>query len=184
MRLKTLVFDVDNVLLNFSKAFSIWFNKKNINYPLLSNNPSDYHYGYKKDKIFRKYVKNFINEGISMEPVDKDIPKIMQKLIKNYYIVLLTAYPNMTARKIQLKQNNIPYDELIFSYPNAKHSIIYKKKWNPIIVFEDRPSTIKLLANHNYQVYVPNRWNYINSKDWKDYPNVTLYKNLKDLCLV
>jgi HAD superfamily hydrolase (TIGR01509 family) len=174
----TIVFDVDNVLLNFSKTFSEWFNNKNTNFPQLSSNPDDYHFGYKKNTIFKKYITEFIINGVMIQLLEKDIPEIMQQLHKKYNIILLTAYPNLSARRKNLEKLNIPYDQLIFAFPNAKPTVIKKMNLNPIAVFEDRPSTIRLLIKAGIPTYVPNYWNYIKNEEWND---IYLYDNLTNL---
>jgi FMN phosphatase YigB (HAD superfamily) len=176
---ETIIFDVDNVLLDFSKTFSIWLNKKNTKYPKLSFNPNDYHHGYKNNLEFKNYIAQFILEGVMMPPLEKDIPQIIQKLHKKYNIILLTAYPNMAARKANLKKLNIIYDKLVFAYPNVKPSVIKKMKWDPIAVFEDRPSTIKLLSKAGFLTFVPYRWNYIRNEDWTGH-KLIFYNKLTD----
>jgi FMN phosphatase YigB (HAD superfamily) len=180
--LPNVVFDVDGVLFDFSKQFGDWWDRQDdIDLKKIQYNPKTYYFGY-DEADYEKYseiVNRFVDSGEHFPLLDDKIPELLQKLSKKYNIYIITAYKNITARKQQLDELNIPYVKLIMSYGRTKTSIIQELDLDPIAIFEDKPEEIKIMSDNDLVIYVPNQWNY--TQCCEDYERVVMYDDIKDI---
>jgi hypothetical protein len=174
--MKTVVFDIDGIILDFNKVLKEWIYEK---YSIeLDYNPANYGYNYEDDPAFCDKLMKFVKHHEKHFPLlYPDMPDLMKKLHENgYNIVLITAYSGSRKRRVEnLKEHDIDYNQLIFDSNKLPHV----QKLNPILCIEDRPGTIKKYAEAGYKVAVPKFWNYC--KEVLDIDNVFGYDNTEQL---
>lgn len=156
-----IVIDVDGVLLDFNKSFTVWWNNR---YSKLYNfnmayNPLVWNYGFNNETILKNHITEFINTDPFLDIIDNDFPKLINELSKTYEINIITAYHREESRKYNLEKYDIKYDKIYFATNSNKVDVI--KSVNPSIIIEDCPLHVNKLINENkYKIYVPIFWNY------------------------
>ena len=115
-------------------------------------------YGWDKDtkfKFFEMYYKNVLEESIPMPKASQIINKLKEDGHEIYFITArLTEIKNCETEKITLqtlKNNNIPYDKVIF---NAFDKLKFCKENDIEIFIEDSYETCKELEENNIKTYL------------------------------
>jgi hypothetical protein len=163
---KTIVFDVDGILLDFNKKFKEWvFKHHNLE---IEYNPEYYsfyeykHFSEDKQEFFEKKLMDFIRRFENNLPlIDAKLPILINKLRDEmgYKIVLITAYGgSQELRKKNLTHFGIKYDRIIFEHD--KLHVVQDLKPEVAICVEDRPLTVLSYAKHNIHTAIPTHWTY------------------------
>jgi len=157
--MSTIIFDIDGVILDFNLKFVNWMkNKYNIELEL---NPVSYDhcddFPGSHEKLY-EYIHEFVDhEEEHLDTICSEIAELPRKLHKlGFRIVMITAYRNQEARKKNLAELNIYYDQIIFD----DNKLPYVQEIAPICCIEDRPKTVKLYNDNNIPTLVPGYWNY------------------------
>lgn len=158
---KILAIDVDGVILDYNKSFTKYFYKMtgySIKY-----NPDSWNFDLTSEedlKELRTRIDEFANKGKILELLDENWAKYLNELRKNFYVVIITAWPNEETRKKNLEYHKIEYDEIYFTDYNNKPDIM--KKINPDYIFEDSPNNVNKMTEifKNSKFFVPGMWNY------------------------
>ena len=175
--IQTLVCDVDNVILNFSKPFQIWM-KQTYNIDI-EDNPTKYSYfdPPNHNLVTLPYILEFVNTNPTLPLLYSELPALFKTLRRRYRIriVLLTAFSGSQSIRIQnLKKVGIEFDEIIFEFD--KVPVIEKLK--PFLTIEDKPKTIRALNDLGHNVAMPSIWRYCH---FELDPCVTQYKTVVEL---
>ena len=181
---KPVVIDIDGVILDFSLAFSTWFNKENPNYKLggkrwiCPHNADDWQFNHPDNEWITAKIIEFLHIGTVFPLIDRDIPEQLMRLQEKYYIHLVTNYPMKMAptRIATLLKYSIPYDNITFT-EEYKGEIV--ARINPVAVIEDSPKNIRSIVAKGYHVYVPSFWNYTTLV--KDMEKIKYYTTFKDV---
>lgn len=176
-RTKTIVVDIDGVILNFTKPFSNWWNRNNYDARKLPENPHDWQFDHPDLKLVLKGIEEFAKTHEPYDLMEPKIPEYLTELKKKYIVHLVTAFPerHKEFRIANLALHKIPYDKLTFA---DGHKIDLIKEIHPVALVEDSPKNIMDFVEHGYPVYVPHHWNY--TKNLK-HELITFYEKWEDL---
>lgn len=181
---QTLYYDVDGVLLNFSRSFSEHWNEGitqgKWNGPIIHEN-SDCWYLHGTGPI---HEQNAIDRQVEVfhqthEPLPlmhQDIPLILKELSNQYVIQLVTAYPHLDRRIANLALHDLKYHRITCNVTDKLAHIQARERegWPVKAIFEDGPHHLeKLLSHYGGKVWAPRCWNYL--RHLHTDPRVRLY---------
>ena len=178
---RTLFFDVDGILLDFSGPFADYWNQ-GLNDGLweggiFERNPSTWNLVARHDKddvkVMYEALHKFHENHEHLPLLHDDIALIMTELNTRYNIELVSAYPHESRRMDNLIYHNIPYDKLICNTTDKLSYIKERERQgiHVVAIFEDGPQNLdKLLLYYGNKIWAPNYWRYLES-----------YKNISDI---
>jgi hypothetical protein len=146
---KTVVFDVENVLLDFSTLIISLLKRDNVKFTT-----SNYDFGLDEKTVY-KYVEEIWNSpNFENMPIIKDAKQVFNKISALVPTAIATAIPfkYKIPRIKNLKGFN--YQALHF-YPKDKSGNVIKNL-SPDICVEDKPENIEDFHNSGAFVYYPN----------------------------
>jgi hypothetical protein len=174
--MKNIVLDIDGVILNFSLGFVNWYNK--LYYPKLDTNPNNYNFDYSKEthpNDFFDKIQEYIDSKPDLELLEPSIPLFVNELNQKFNVIIVSSYPHLESRILNLQKYNIKYSKI---YCGVENKIPIIKEINPVFIIEDCPKIIQELSELDYYCYVP-LWNY--TKKFYNKKNITIYTNIDEL---
>jgi len=185
----TIVFDVDGVILNFCKPFSIWWNKRYLceRNHVCPENPSAWNMEYvdkvnpeKSADIINDSILEFLKEKPMFPLMEETVASTLKSIRNRYRIHLVTAFPEKHAllREENLNLFGIEYDEITYVETHKAATIC---RINPIAVVEDSPVHIKAISECGYKVFVPIYWKYTHPLYENKIPGTHFYLDWADL---
>lgn len=181
---KTLFYDVDGVLLDFTGPFINYWNESLLESKWkgkqLDKNPETWAFGLYHDKDDMKEINralaefHVIHDHLPM--MHEDIVSILTELKSKYIIELVSAYPDQKKRIENLAFHNIPYDKLVCNVNNKLDYIRGREHEGVevIAIFEDAPHHLNsFLPFYFNKIWAPNYWNYLHP--YKNETKIKLY---------
>lgn len=177
MKRKTLIVDIDGVILNFAGAFAQWWNKNEYDTCSLPENPHDWQFDHPNSELIHQGIDDFVATDEYFPLMEPDLPQLFKKLHKKYRIHLMTSFSirHRDFRIRNLKHHGIVYDEITFA--NVQ-KIELVRQIQPVALIEDKPKNIMDFVEHGYPVYVPYYWNYCQHLQ---HDLIKFYNNWKEL---
>ena len=159
-----LVFDVDGVILNFSKGFAEYFNAKHPHLNL-AHNPEEWDYGLTGTdlNLLKDNIKSFIDEGYHLELLHEDMPNSVNDAHNRFDVQIVTSFHNHSSRVSNLEKFSIKYNRIVFSDNTNKVDIL--KQLGPKLIVEDCPMHVERIQRElpDAVVFVPDMWRYTQS---------------------
>lgn len=171
--MKTIFFDIDGVLLDFSGPFVEYWNnglKQNLwKGKELERNNDTWAFGYRAgiDDMtdLNRALKSFHDIHEHLPVIHDDISPILSELKGKYKIHMVTAYPNIIKRIDNLAHHDLPYDSLTCGVKNKLAHIQEKEHegHEVVAIIEDGPQHLEMLLPHYpNKLWAPREWNYLN----------------------
>lgn len=156
-----IVVDVDGVILNFSRSFCTWFNKKFEGKFCLVENPKTWSYD---DRVppeeMGKEIELFMSTNPFLPLMENEIPLVFDEILKTHDIHLVTACSAQwsESRMCNLTKHGVRFTSIQFTKDKMEAIRLLK----PVLVFEDKPSTIRdVVVKLGITVCFPFFWNYL-----------------------
>lgn len=163
---KTIVFDVDGVLLNFHEGFI----KHNANKKLINN---EYDFGLGKEKSYELIKEFWGSDDFQKVPIINGAKEAVNELSKYFNIILVTAINEEFKDKRIKNLEGFNYKEL-HCIPHNKVQWV-KDNYTVDCAIEDKMENI-IEYSHFTKMYSPH-WDY--NKNLEQY--TTYYNNFNDL---
>lgn len=186
---KTIYFDVDGVILDFTGPFSKFWNtglqEKCWIGNVFSDNPDTWAFGLRPgiddETELNKALHEFHQTHDHLPLLHPDIVTIMSELKQQYKIELVTAYPNAQKRLGNLMHHNLPYDVLSCGIIDKAAHIQAREREGDIVVaiFEDAPHHLgRYLPHYSDKLWAPSHWNYLSHM--KDNKRIRFYDSPRE----
>lgn len=171
---KTLYYDVDGVLLDFTGPFVNFWNeglKQNLwTGNVFSNNPDTWAFGLRNGiddmKELNRVLDIFHKSHDHLPILHPDIAEILSDLKTRHRIELVTAYPDAKKRLDNLLHHELSFDVLSCNV-NDKVTHVRKseQQGNEVVaIFEDGPHHLdKFLPHYPGKLWAPSQWKYLES---------------------
>lgn len=185
-RKETIYYDVDGILLNYTKSFAKYWNEEIENGrqigSKIDHNPLNWSFTNGKSETEKIAIDNAIDDFHEnhdhLPLMHPDIPEILNGMMNKYTIELVSSYPNIYKRLDNLNYHNIPYHRMACNVKNKlKHIQESERKGSKVIaIFEDGPHHIDAIIPHySGKVWIPQHWNYL--KYLEKEPRIKFYNN-------